>query len=38
MDQYTMDQIPRTKNLAFQGIHAFPFVKVHVHVYTTCGE
>ena len=33
-----MDQIPQTKNLVFQGMHTFPFVKVHVYVYATCGQ
>ena len=36
MDQNTMDQILWTKNLVFQGICAFPFVKVCVYIYATC--
>ena len=31
MDQNTTDQIRRIKKLVFQGIRAFPSVKVHVY-------
>ena len=36
MEQKPSNPKPWTKNLVFQGIHTFPFVKVHVYVYTTC--